>query len=58
METKSPLKPHMLDDYSELNRVPEGKDYRYRDIIERVQFEDAKREHNIDTLTPDEKLEI
>lgn len=58
MQDKSPLKPHLLDDHSHLDKVPEGLDYRLRDIVERVQYEDNKREHNFDTLTPDEKLEI
>ena len=58
MEGKDPVKPHILDDQSSLDRMPEGLDTPLRDIIERVKFEDARRDHNPDTLTADEKLEI
>lgn len=53
-----PLKPSLLDDPTPLENTPEGADIPYRDIIDRVKFEDAHRDHSFDTLTPDERSEI
>ena len=48
-----PLKPLLLDDPSELDSMPESVDTPYRDILERIKYEDERTDYSQRTLTPD-----
>jgi hypothetical protein len=50
--------PLLLDDDTSLDNVPEGKDTPYRDILDRIKFEDKHRDHSYEKLSTDEKSEI
>lgn len=41
-----PLKPLLIDDDTPLENTGEGADAAYRDIIERIKHEDARRDHS------------
>ena len=53
-----PLKPQLLDDPSVLDKVLEGQDTPYRDILDRIKYEDSRTDHSYQALTPEEKTEI
>jgi hypothetical protein len=53
-----PLKPLLIDDHSELDEMPEGSDTPYRDIVERIKYEDARTDYSKRSLTADQKTEI
>lgn len=38
--------------------MPEGGDTAYRDIIDRVKFEDEHTDHSFAALTPDQRTEM
>ena len=38
--------------------MPEGSDIPYRDILDRIKYEDEHQDHTKDSLTPDQKTEI
>jgi len=46
----------LLDDDSQLDNLPEGADTPYRDILDRVKYEDSRTDYSI--LTPDQRTEI
>jgi hypothetical protein len=48
-----PLKPLLLDDLTELDAMPEGADTPYRDILDRIRFEDSKTDYSRKSLTAD-----
>lgn len=52
------IKPYFIEDRSQLadDLPPEKK--RKQEIIDEVEFNDSKRQHDIDSLTQDEKTEI
>ena len=54
-----PLKPLLLDDpSSELDQMPEGVDTPYRDILERIKYEDERTDYSQKTLTADQRTEM
>jgi hypothetical protein len=53
-----PLKPLMLDDDSDLNTLPEGKDTPYRDILDRIRYQDQRTDYSYQSLTPDQRTEM
>lgn len=46
----------LLDDDSSLDNMPEGGDTPYRDILDRIKYEDSRTDYSI--LTPDQRTEI
>ena len=53
-----PLKPLLMDDDSELDRMAEGLDTPYRDILDRIKYEDSRTDYSYKTLTPDQRTEM
>ena len=53
-----PLKPLLIDDASELDQIPEGQDTPYRDIVDRIKYEDSRTDYSYKSLTPDERTEM
>ena len=48
-----PLKPLLMDDPSELDAMPEDVDTPYRDILDRIKYEDERTDYSAKTLSPD-----
>lgn len=38
--------------------MPEGTDTPYRDILDRIKYEDARTDYSYKTLTPDQRTEM
>lgn len=53
-----PLKPILLDDPSPLDAMPEGTDTAYRDILDRIKYEDERTDYSTKTLNPDQRFEM
>lgn len=53
-----PLKPLLLDDDTPLDSMAEDKDTPYRDILDRIRYEDSRTDYSAASLTPDQKTEI
>lgn len=53
-----PLKPLLMDDPSPLDTLEEDLDIPYRDIIDRVKYEDARTDYSVNSITKDQKTEI
>jgi hypothetical protein len=47
-----------MDDATSLEAMAERSDIPYRDIIDRIKYEDSRRDHSFASLTPDERTEI
>lgn len=48
----------LLDDPSKLDNMQEGFDTPYREIVNKIKFEDAKTDYSYETLTAEERTEI
>jgi small subunit ribosomal protein S9 len=55
---QDPLKPLLMDDPSRLDKMPEDTDTPYRDILDRIKYEDSRTDYSYQSLTPDQKTEI
>lgn len=53
-----PLKPLLMDDPSELDSMPEGVDTPYRDILDRIKYEDERTDYSQKALTADQRTEM
>jgi hypothetical protein len=53
-----PLKPLLMDDDSELDSMAEGQDTPYRDILDRIKYEDSRTDYSYKSLTPDQRTEM
>lgn len=51
-----PLRPLLMDDPSSLDGMPEDIDTPYRDILERIRYEDSRTDNS--TMTKDEQKEV
>lgn len=56
MTGEDPIAPTFYEDKSILDNMPEHMDTGFRDIIDRIDYEDARTDHSV--ITPDEKNEI
>ncbi len=57
-KNQDPLKPLLLDDPSPLDSLPEGYDVNYRDILNRIKYEDERTDYSAKTLTADQRTEM
>jgi hypothetical protein len=48
-----PLKPLMLDDDSRLDSMFEDEDTPYRDLLDRIKYEDARTDYSMNSLSAD-----
>lgn len=53
-----PLKPLLLDDAAALDSMAEDKDTPYRDILDRIAYEDARTDYSAGSLNADQRSEI
>jgi hypothetical protein len=53
-----PLKPHILDDPSALDGLPEDMDTPMRDILDRIKHEDERTDYSRGSLSQEQKTEI
>jgi hypothetical protein len=51
-------RPILIDDASELDSMPEGVDTPYRDILDRIKYEDERTDYSAKTLTADQRTEM
>lgn len=53
-----PLKPLLMDDESPLDGMGEGTDTAYRDILDRIKYEDERTDYSKNSLNQDQRTEI
>ena len=58
LQSFEPLKPHWIDNKSELDSMDRENKEKMEEIFDKVEYEDKMRDHSINTLTPDEHKEI
>jgi hypothetical protein len=53
-----PLKPLLLDDATSLDEMGEDADIPFRDILDRIKYEDERTDYSKRSLTNDQRTEI
>ena len=58
MKEEEFIRPNYLDDDSKLQGMGESGEEMYKDAIGEVEWEDARTDHSIESLTKDERKEM